>query len=229
MKAIIKLQLALLFFRNAAFNQVQRSHVLIYILIVTLLVGVGRYWDHPNAEVWQYLGIGSFVYIFALSGVLWLVGLPLKPKHWRYSNVLIFVGMTALPAILYAIPVEKFVSIETAGTINAQFLAIVAIWRVVMLIKFLRKPSGLYWLDVLVLTLLPITAIVFSLWVLNLEHAVFAIMSGLRVQPTPYDQAYSVVLFLTILSILSLPVLLLTYIVRIVLIQRKKYCVNVTA
>jgi len=42
---------------------------LAYILIVAWLVGIGRYWDHPAAEVWQYAGLGPLLYapLYGLS------------------------------------------------------------------------------------------------------------------------------------------------------------------
>jgi hypothetical protein len=56
----------------------------------TWLCGIGRYWDNPKAELWQYLGLGSVAYIFILSLILWIVILPLKPLNWSYKNVLLF-------------------------------------------------------------------------------------------------------------------------------------------
>ena len=42
-------------------------------LVCTWLVGMGRYWDDPGARWFQHLGIGSVLYVFALSAVLWLL------------------------------------------------------------------------------------------------------------------------------------------------------------
>jgi hypothetical protein len=42
-------------------------------LVCTWLAGIGRYWDNPRAELWQWLGFGSLVYVFILAGLLWLI------------------------------------------------------------------------------------------------------------------------------------------------------------
>jgi hypothetical protein len=53
------------------------------------------------------------VYVFVLALVLWLFVAPLRPRHWSYRNVL-FIGLTAAPAFLYAIPVERMMSLDMA-------------------------------------------------------------------------------------------------------------------
>ncbi|MEI9911696.1 MAG: hypothetical protein WDO71_19805 [Bacteroidota bacterium] len=77
-------------------------------LIGTWLVGIGRYWDDPGAKLLQHLGLGSVIYIFCLAAFIWLIILPFKVEKWSYFRVLTFVGLTSFPALLYAIPVERF-------------------------------------------------------------------------------------------------------------------------
>ena len=178
----------------------------------TWLCGIGRYWDNSKAELWQYLGLGSVVYVFILAFILWLVILPLKPAKWSYKNVLIFVSLTAPPAILYAIPVERFMSLESAQLANIWFLAIVAIWRVALLLKYLNNVAGLSGLCVLVATLLPLTLIVTALTLLNLEHVVFKIMAGLEDhEKSANDGAYTILVIITYFSVMASPVLLSIY------------------
>lgn len=178
----------------------------------TWLCGIGRYWDNPKAELWQYLGLGSVAYIFILSLILWIVILPLKPLNWSYKNVLLFVSLTAPPAILYAIPVERFMPLESAQLANVCFLAVVAIWRVALLLKYLKNVAGLSGLCVLVATLLPLTLIVSGLSALNLEHVVFKIMAGLEDhEKSANDGAYTILLLITYFSVLASPVLLSIY------------------
>ena len=57
------------------FNQLD-YHDLLCGLVLTWIVGIGRYWDDPKAEWIQHLGIGSVIYIFILVGLIWLL---LKP------------------------------------------------------------------------------------------------------------------------------------------------------
>ncbi len=86
--------------------------LLIFGLLFTWLAGIGRYWDNPRAHVWQYLGLGSVAYVFVLALIIWLLLAPLRPKNWSYRNVLLFITLTAPPAILYAIPVRDAKTVE---------------------------------------------------------------------------------------------------------------------
>jgi hypothetical protein len=178
----------------------------------TWLCGIGRYWDNPRAELWQYLGLGSVGYIFILALILWLVILPLKPANWRYKNVLLFVSLTSPPAILYAIPVERFMSLQAAQLANVWFLAVVAISRVALLFHYLKNVARLSGVCVLVATLLPLTLIVAVLTGLNLEHVVFKIMAGLEAhEKSANDSAYMILVLITYFSVLASPVLLSLY------------------
>ena len=178
----------------------------------TWLCGIGRYWDNPKADFWQYLGLGSVLYVFLLALILWLVILPLKTRNWGYKNVLLFVSLTAPPAILYAIPVERFMTLESAQRTNVWFLAVVAIWRVALLLKYLTSVAGLSGLRVIVATLLPLTLIVTGLTALNLEHVVFKIMAGLEDhERSANDGAYTVLVLITYFSLITSPIFLAMY------------------
>ena len=61
----------------------------------------------------------------------------------------------------------------------------------------LGPPTG----EVLIVTLLPLTAIVTILTILNLEHVVYSLMAGIREQDaSSADTAYSIVMALTLYS-----------------------------
>ena len=183
-------------------------------LLATWLVGMGRYWDNPRAEPWQLAGLGSLAYVFCLAALLWLLGLPLKPRNWRYRSVLLFVALTSPLAWLYAIPVERFLSMRSAQLANFYFLAVVAAWRVALLAWYLHRACNLRRLATTVLTLLPLVLIVVALTRLNLEHVVFNLMGGLAPeQRSGNDMAYFVVLGLAFLSVYASPVLLGLYLV----------------
>lgn len=202
----------LLTFRQFKLDVTSFNWYLAFGISATWLSGVGRYWDNPKAELWQYLGLGSVAYIFILSLILWLIILPLKPMNWSYKNVLLFVSLTAPPAILYAIPVERFMSLASAQRANVWFLAIVALWRVALLFKYLKNVAGLSGMCVLVATLLPLTLIVTALTALNLEHVVFKIMAGLEDhERSANDAAYTILILITTVSIFASPVLLGLY------------------
>jgi hypothetical protein len=179
-------------------------------LIATWIAGLGRYWDNPRAAEWQQLGLGSLAYVFVLSLVLWLIVWPLRPSNWTWRNVLLFVTLTSPPAVLYAVPVERFMSAGDARLANMLFLAVVAAWRVALYWRFLRGPAKLSGAAASVALLLPLALIVVALSFFNLEHAVFNIMAGIG-EGTSADAAYFVVLALSVMSTFGAPVILLAY------------------
>lgn len=170
-------------------------------LLCTWLVGMGRYWDNPRVGLLQHLGLGSVIYIFVLSLFLWLIIWPLRPQNWTYFKVLTFISLVSPPAVLYAIPVEKLVGLDVANAINAWFLAIVASWRVALLIFYLLRGGNLEVFPTFVATFFPLTIIIVALTVLNLEKVVFDIMGG-GGNRSPNDSAYAVLFLLSVLSIL---------------------------
>jgi hypothetical protein len=168
-------------------------------LLVTWIAGMGRYWDDPNASALQHIGVGSFLYVFALALFIWVLLLPWKIENWNYWNLLTFISFTSLPAILYATPVEKFFDIPTSSTINAYFLLIVALWRVALLAFYLVRLARLSIFQTVIATFLPLTVIVTSLTFLNLSRGVIQIMGGFR-EPTSNDSVYLILTYLTVLS-----------------------------
>ena len=199
------------------------NYYLAFGIIASWLAGVGRYWDNPRADLWQYLGLGSVAYIFVLALILWLVIMPLKPANWSYKTVLTFVGLTAPPGILYAIPVERFMSLEGAQQANVMFLAIVALWRVALLFQFLRTSAQMRGVNILVALLLPLVLIVSTLTMLNLEHVVFKIMAGLEDhERSQNDAAYMVLVVITYFSAMATPVLLILYAAMIYNVRWRK-------
>ena len=153
-------------------------------LVGTWIVGMGRYWDHKNATLLQHLGFGSIVYIFLLAGFVWLIVKPYFVDNWNYFTVVTFIGLTSFPAILYAIPVESFFSIETANFLNGWFLAVVAFWRLCLLYYFLRTFTQLNSAYIFNITLMPVCLIISILTALNLDHVVYNFMSGIE-HPVP--------------------------------------------
>ena len=186
-------------------------------MAVTWLVGMGRYWDDPEANLGQRLGVGSVAYVFVLSAILWLAFKPLAPERVSYFGIAKFVALTAAPAMLYAIPVERFMSIEAAVSINIWFLVAVATWRVALLAFFMLRALRFRWYEALFAGLLPLTAIIVILTALNLERAVFEIMGGIDPQArTANDGAYQVLWMLSFLSVTAAPLFLVGYLACVV-------------
>jgi len=201
----------LLIFRPAVVDQARLGPLYIGTgLVLAWLAGIGRHWDNPRLPLWQHLGLDSVTYVLVFSALLWLILWPMRPDNWRYSTVLIFVGMTAPPAYLYVLPGRISSDPETVGIMKVWLLVIVAGWRVALLARFLHRPAGLRTGEIIVATLLPLTLIVTSLSVLNLDRAVFDIMGGRRA-PTADDSAYAVLMVLTFVSACLLPFVLIGY------------------
>ncbi len=203
------------------FSELGRTHLILG-LTATWIVGIGRWWDDPGANILQHLGLGSIIYVLFLSAILWLIIRPLDPAKWSYSHVLTFVSLTSPPAILYAIPVERFTDLATARSLNVWFLATVALWRVALLFFYLRRHARLKYIALFVASLLPLTAIVTTLTILNLEKAVFDIMGGLRDSGTSNDVAYGILFGLTFLSMLLIIPVFVAYIFLIAFGGRAK-------
>lgn len=210
----------LLFFKlnKAHLLQLNNTHLFAGIL-GTWLVGIGRYWDDEKASLLQNLGLGSVIYIFLLAAFIWIIVLPFQIENWTYKIVLTFIALTSFPAIFYAIPVEKFFTIQTANTINVWFLAVVAAWRLCLLFSFLKQFTRLSLGNIITITFMPICLIISVLTILNLHKVVFSIMGGIR-NPSPHDSSYFVLMFLTGISLLLILPLIGAYITGIY--NRKK-------
>jgi hypothetical protein len=129
---------------------------------------------------------------------------------------LLFITLTAPPAVLYAIPIERFMASDSAVLVNTWFLGAVATWRVALYAVFLKGTASLSTVAVIVGTLLPLTIIVFALTALNLEHVVSNLMGGLREdEKSVNDGAYSIVVLLSLFSVVLAPLAALAYAVLV--------------
>lgn len=192
-------------------------------LVFTWLAGIGRYWDSPRAGTLQHLGVGSLVYVVVLSAFLWLLLMPLRPQQWSFVKILTFVCAVSPPALLYAIPVERFMSLDDARRANVLFLAIVALWRVVLYVVFLWRYAGFRNLRLVVAAFLPLTVIVFGLTALNLERAVFDLMAGLDPSSgTSADSAYAFLVVITFFSLWVAPMMFVLYLIAIGMAKQTK-------
>ena len=184
-------------------------------LICAWLAGVGRYWDHPFATPLQRAGAGSVIYVFALALLVWLLGLPLRIKQWSYLDLLAYISLTSPLAFLYALPVERWVEMRQAREINWWFLVVVATWRVVLYALYLLRRAGLPGGRTFIMLLLPLTAILFALAQLNLDHVIFNIMAGVDDRGTAAEHVYGLIWMLSMLSTLLFPFLVIGYVVCI--------------
>ena len=180
-------------------------------LFCTWLVGIGRSWDSAEAGVAQHLGVGSVVYVFALSLLLWLMVRPLAPQGLAYKQVLTFVCLVSPPGLIYAVPVERFLDADTARSMNLGFLGLVAAWRVALLVFYLLKVVRLRWLETVVATLFPLATIMAPITVFRALDAIATGMGGLREGQKLNDPTQRVLDTLGGFSILAFLPLLIVY------------------
>lgn len=204
---------AVLFFRATREDLLSfdRRHLALG-LAFTWVAGIGRYWDNPRADTIQHLGLGSLIYVVALACLLWAVFKPLAPSSFSFVKSLTFLSLTSPPALLYAVPVERYFDLHTAQHINIWFLALVAAWRVALLLFYARRGLGFGLLETGFACLLPLCLIVAALAMLNLEHVIFRIMGGLAEdERSANDTAYYVVLSMAYFSLWAFLPLLIGY------------------
>ena len=109
-------------------------------------------------------GSGTFLFVF-----VYLLRTALKTKGGKAEKIqgttgswIGFMGlfwMTAPVAWLYAIPVEQWMSLEAAARFNIALLAVVAFWRVALMVRVLNLVTGAGWFRCLVVVLLPSSAL----------------------------------------------------------------------
>ena len=191
-------------------------------LLCTWIVGMGRYWDDPCAYPLQHLGLGSVFYVFVLAFLLWLFILPLKPAQWSYRQVLTYVTLTSPPAIIYAIPVEHFLSMKVATNANLYFLIIVAVWRVLLMAQYLRLVARLPLLHRFVGMLFPVTTVI-TLLFLDQHRAVFEVMGGFRHHLNPREGADIFLNEVVGCSAVICPIAALCYFVMVCFAWRREF------
>lgn len=182
-------------------------------LLLVWLAGVGRHWDDAEASMLQASGIGSLVYVLFLSGYLWLFLLPLRPVGCRGWQILTVVCMTAPPAFLYAIPIERWMNLEMSQVLNLTALGIVAVWRVALFLFYLIRGAKLHWWHSLVGVLLPLSIIVIVAGALAMAARIADGMAGTRAPQS--DPVMAVTNFMTSLSLIAFVPLLLAYLLSI--------------
>jgi len=128
--------------RQAIFEVAGQPKLLWVGLLFVLSAGFAREYDQEDLwyEPWYLLIplgaslVSSFVlYLFILP--FWKPALPNVDYSLTYRSFLKLYWMTAPLAWLYAIPVERFLSSYDAVATNLWLLAIVAIWRVLLITR----------------------------------------------------------------------------------------------
>jgi hypothetical protein len=186
--------------------------VLYFGLLTTWIVGIGRFWDNPDDAFYRHLGIGSVVYVFVLSLIIFIFVFPFKVPNFNYRRVLTFITMTSPPGLLYAIPVRTLWGADLGSGIYLKFLGVVAVWRVSLLFFYLSRFCLLNKFNRFVTAFLPLSLIITTLAILNLDKVVFDIMDGDFGSPSVHNYSYAIEVYLANLSILFFGPLLVSYI-----------------
>jgi hypothetical protein len=175
--------------------------------VLVWLAGVGRHWDDAQASAAQSSGIGSLFYVIVLAGYLWLFLWPLAPGKWNYLQVLTVICMTAPPAFLYAIPIERWMNLEMSHTVNLTALGIVAVWRVALFIYYLVYGAKFSLWHSIVGVLFPLSIIILVAGGLTMAANIADSMAGTRAPQS--DPVMSVTGFMVTLSFFAfLPLML---------------------
>lgn len=192
-------------------------------MAITWLVGIGRWWDDPRTLEWYVRwGFGSLLYVGCLSLVLFALAAPLSrrasPDDFRVT--LSFVTASALPGIVYAIPIELIAGPSAASAYNVAALIFVSLYRLALLYWFFYSVLGLpdqAW----ILTSLPVAAIVAVVSMMNMGPMVVDIMGGFR-ETMPKSEAESIVEALGCISFIVTPILIILYLGQVYVADRGK-------
>lgn len=149
-------------------------------LALAAVAGAGRHWDAEGLSWVRHTGIGSAAYTLALAAAIWVALAPLRPAALGFTRIVAFVGLTAPPGLLYAVPIERFLDPRAAADVNVAFLLVVAVWRVALFGWFLRKLSRLPVLPLMFGAGLPVLGLLGLLGLTNLTGVVAQSMGGWR-------------------------------------------------
>jgi hypothetical protein len=163
-----------------------RSSVFVGLLFV-LAAGLAREYDGEDlrSEPWHLLLplgaslVTSALLYMLLKALLWIRGGEADGRKLGYQELLSLYWMTAPLALLYGIPVERFLSAGDATRANLALLGIVSVWRVLLMT---RAISVLYCVSFF-LALFPVMLFADSVALALLSQAsipILAIMGGVR-------------------------------------------------
>jgi hypothetical protein len=180
--------LKFLFGNRAAILTIARTPAALWLgAIFVLSAAFAREYDGKDlaAEPWHLLvpHVASLVTSFVLFGLIYFIAkarLDQPVPFWRtYRAFLALYWLTAPLAWLYAIPVERFLSAGGAMIANLTLLGVVALWRVVLMIRvvgvlFGTRPLAPVWPVLLFGDSVVLAALYFT------PLPMFNIMGGIR-------------------------------------------------
>jgi hypothetical protein len=199
--------------RRNAIQKVAETRSAVWLgLLFVISAGLAREYDGEDLlhEPWHLAlpAAASLATSFVLFVLLCLAG---GLRRWNistfaseYRRFLGLYWMTAPLAWLYAIPVERWMSPGAATEANLQLLGLVALWRVLLMIRIVSVVFSTRWHTAFVLVAFFADTVMLTLLHLT-PLPVISIMGGVRLSPS--EQVISATSFLAGLSgILTWPV-----------------------
>ena len=178
-----------LFGQRGAIERIAATrHAWIVGAILVLSAGISRNYDHLDLLRQPLWFIGPFTasmvsICFIYLWISWPLRLQDAGRYWRqFGTFLVLAWMTAPCAWLYGIPVESMTDILTATKWNIAFLAIVALWRVAIMVRAVSVLTETSWLRALPLVLAP-AALEAALGSMFQGLSLVGIMGGIRLPP----------------------------------------------
>ncbi len=128
-----------------AIQRLAHSHHTIAIAaLLVITAGLARNYDHYDlTSQWQWI-YGPYIASLITSVIIYICGCTrhFVKKSIPYITFLSLYWMTSPCAWLYAFPIEALTDIVTATRWNIAFLAIVSIWRILLVSRFISVLSG---------------------------------------------------------------------------------------
>jgi len=191
-------------------------------IILVLFTSIARNYDQTHISEDPFLWVfGSLLFSLVSGTWLFLVsycgftrqrmeGADRKAVWKQWPQFMGLFWLTAPVAWLYAIPVERFLEPVAAAKANVNLLAIVSIWRVLLMARVLQVISGAKFSRALIWILIPAAIEVLVVFFFGgaLAQAIMRGMGGLRNSPAE-DVVFDAMGWSLSVSFWGLPVLLL--------------------
>lgn len=160
MNDLLRTALRVLFFRASTeeLASLDRRHLALG-LVASALAGIGRFWDNPGVSVLAHGGGWSVLHVFIVAAVFVAVARLVRVKTVTTTGILTLVTLSAPPAALFAIPVERFLDPVSARFANLGFLLIVSTWRVALVAWYFTRVGELRAFEATVVALFPVTGV----------------------------------------------------------------------
>ena len=181
--------LAFLVGRRTAIESLADSRAMLGVgALFVLSAGLAREYDGEDllAEPWYLLipfaaSLASSLILFAW--IHCILNTDGRSFFDRYRRLLTLFWATAPLAWLYATPVERFLPPEGGMMVNVWLLAIVASWRVVLMIRVVHVLTGASHLAATMMVMLYADAIVLAIMFLS-PWPIIDVMGGIRLGPS---------------------------------------------